>query len=419
MVSRAVILSLQVPAEKRKNLWDRLADEDWATEMKGFPVDEVRELLDPFQSVFTELERATNRMQTRYELQLEQLNAPELLETILPEVQEMRSLGRMLSLRIRLAIAEQRWDDVVNDCRCGFRLAEIAGRSTDFLIGRFVGLSISGMMLSTIQEAITQPGCPNLYWALASLPEDRLFETRSSIEYESLSVSRVFEAASELPNEPIGEGQARELIREILQQANQIVGGESKQFPLSQLTIGLYVMAFADSSREMLAARPEWGAKANKLSAIEAVLRASTLRFTRDRDRWLAWSFLPEESWSEFQAEREASLRNKGTDPTDMLLSLIQLLSPAMEQAHQAGRRTIQQRNLLITLEALRMYAAQNGELPPTLDRLRPAPAWNDAIALKPFGYQRTSATTATLTRAPRWHADTSTTIQIRLKGAQ
>jgi hypothetical protein len=417
LVSRAVILSLQVPPDHRKRLWDRLADETWATDIKDFPVDEVRELLGPFQPVFTELERATNRMQTRYDLQLEHLNAAELLQTVLPEIQEMRSIGRLLSLRIRLAIAEQRWDDVVTDCRCGFRMAEIAGRSTDFLIGRLVGFSISAMMFSTIQEAIGQPGCPNLYWALASLPDDRLFETRSSIEYESLAMSRVFQAASELPEEPIGEDQARELIREMLRQSSVIVGPDSKQTSTSQLAMGLYVMAFADSSRELLAARPEWGAKAHELSAIEAVLRAATLRFTRDRDRWLAWSFLPDDNWSEYQAEREATFRQAGHDPTDVLSSLVMLLAPAVEQAYQAGRRTIQQRNLLITLEALRMYAAQNQELPPTLDRLRPTPAWNDAVAMQPFGYQRTSATTATLTRAPRWRADSGTTIQIQLKG--
>ena len=31
------------------------------------------------------------------------------------------------SLRARLALAERRWDDLISDCRLGFRLAEIAG----------------------------------------------------------------------------------------------------------------------------------------------------------------------------------------------------------------------------------------------------------------------------------------------------
>ena len=104
----------------------------------------------------------------------------------------MRTLARVLSLRARLAIREQRWDDLVDDCRVGFRLAEVAGHSTDFLVGRLVGFAIANTMMEVIEQAIQQPGCPNLYWALASLPSARLFETRNSLEFESILISRVF-----------------------------------------------------------------------------------------------------------------------------------------------------------------------------------------------------------------------------------
>ena len=92
-------------------------------------------------------------------------------------------------------------------------------------------------------------------------------------------------------------------------------------------------------------------------------------------------------------------------------------LTPAVNAARQAGRRSEQFQNWLITIEALRMHAAQTGELPISLDHLLPVPAWRDTIAKAAFGYQRSTPDQATLTRAPRYPDDPDTTYRITLKG--
>ena len=94
-------------------------------------------------------------------------------------------------------------------------------------------------------------------------------------------------------------------------------------------------------------------------------------------------------------------------------------LTPGVVAARNAGRRTHQHRNLLITLEAIRMHAADTGELPATLDKLRPVPAWTDMVANEPFRYIRSSNRKATLIRAPRWSVDPETTLEIELKGSK
>ncbi len=73
-------------------------------------------------------------------------------------------------------------------------------------------------------------------------------------------------------------------------------------------------------------------------------------------------------------------------------------------------------RTMLLTLEAIRMHAAANGQLPASIEKMRPVPAWHDAISAKPFGYHRNTPTKATLTRARRWNGDTETTIHLELK---
>jgi hypothetical protein len=175
------------------------------------------------------------------------------------------------------------------------------------------------------------------------------------------------------------------------------------------------VVTLAEPSRDLLASTEAWGDRVDELSASEAVLRASNLKFTRVRDRWVAWSMMPPELWDEYAAERNAAF-GFGESRSDPLVSLVSSLTPAVNAARSAGQRTHQQRNWLLTIEAIRMHAADDGELPVTIENMRPVPAWSDALANKSFGYHRSSATKATLTRAPRWNGDEETTIQIELR---
>ncbi len=418
-VSRAILLSLKAmndPAS-RKEFSDRYSE--WSEmPIDKLPRDEVRTFIQRFGGTpLSELARAENLLRIDYDLQWDKLSTAEIVGTLLPELQEMRHLARLLQLRIRLAVAEQRWDDAIRDIRVGFRLAEIAGHSTDFLIGRLVGFAVSGVMMQATLEAIEQPDCPNLYWALASLPEHRLFETRDSLEFESVLVSRLLTTSPPLPDHPIGAAAARDRIRKIAEQGRMSVAYSMKvgssDFSVRMMT-GLYVVGMAESSRELLATSTDWGDRAKELSAPEAVLRAVRLNFMRARDEWVKWSLLPPEVWSEYEVERSAVFE-KQQSQRDVMAGLVYALAPAVDAARLAGRRTLQTRNLLLSIEAIRMHAAVTGELPKTLNKLRPVPCWNDGISLTPFGYQRSSESTAMLTRQERWPGDPETTFQLEL----
>jgi hypothetical protein len=272
-------------------------------------------------------------------------------------------------------------------------------------------------MLDAILDAIQQPGCPNLYWALAILPEDRLFEMHRALEFESGLITRLMPDVSTLGDDPIGPERSRRLIRELAQQAAATLaanGDRAANDFNAKLASGLYVVTMADEARELLAQTTPWADRAWRLSAPEAVLRASYLKIARYRDRWLKWSLLPPEAWDAYEAERNASLGGDG-DPSDMLFNLLTLLTPAVDAARRAALRTHQTRNLLISIEAIRMHAVDSGELPESIENLRPAPAWNDPLRDAPFGYRRTGPGTATLSRSPRWPGDEQTTFKIEL----
>jgi hypothetical protein len=417
LIGRAVLLVANVAKEIQTDFAEK--SEAWGEmPIEALPTDEMRQLLASYNAPLGELRRAENLMRTDYNLQLEALSSHEMVGTLLPELQEMRQLARVLHLNARLAVAEQRWDDAAADLRAGFRLAEFAAHSTDFLINRLVGFAISGQMMNVIEEAIQQPECPNFYWALAGLPTEQLFETKQAIEFESVLMARLFDVGNPLPDEPIGADAARARIRKMTEDLTQTMelASNARKPASTQIMAGVYVVALAEPSRELLAKTDLWAGRVDELSSAEAVLRATILKLARARDRWVAWSTLPDEMWDEYTEERNAAFEAPSAD-RDPLTMLVQLLSPAVGAARVAGLRQHQQHHWLATIEAIRMYAAEAGELPESLESLRPVPAWTDALAAKPFNYQRTSANEATLSRAPRFPNDQETTFQIQLRG--
>jgi hypothetical protein len=88
---------------------------------------------------------------------------------LLPDVQSMRALANALKARLRAEIAQGRTSDALKTARTMFALARhMAVHPT--MIGELVGISIAYLTIGPLEELLEQPGCPNLYWALTSLP---------------------------------------------------------------------------------------------------------------------------------------------------------------------------------------------------------------------------------------------------------
>ncbi len=412
MVIRSLVLVMSSTPKARQEFNEKILQ--WqGLSPKELPRDEVRQFLGRYDAAFQELKRAENAMQIRYELQLEDLSTAELIATMLPELQESRSLARLLHLRGRLAIAEQRWDDLATDCRVGFRLADAVAHSTDFLVGRLIGFAIAGVMFDLIEDAIQQPDCPSFYWSLAVLPAEQLFEIRAAIEYDTVILDRLFRRALSLPDEAIDESFARDELRRLVSAAIEFNEGQKPDAPSLSLQTGAYVVAFAPESRELLDQTPEWADRVKNLSAAEVVLRAAALKYSRIRDRFYAWSTLLPEHGDKFDIER---LVARPSDARfDLVANLVALMMPAAHQGQQAGLRMKQTRNRLLTYEAIRLHAGQTGELPISIDRLEPVPAWPDYIAQSLFGYSRQSPNVATLTFVDPRRGNSNKTIRIVL----
>lgn len=425
IMSRAIILTIQASNSESGNNGvgetNRREIQEWQTmPLSQLPIAKVKKHVSQYGFALDELKRGESLMRSDYELHLEDLTTPELYGTLLPELQEARHLARVLALRARTAAAEQRWEDMIDDCRLGFRLADITGKRGHFLISRLVGQAIASVMQEVIEDAITQGDPPNFYWALASVPTRQIYETQDAIDFEGSLVSRMIKTVGKLPDTPIGEERARRKLREIMESnaalSQTLAPAESAT---TQLLMGVFTIAVAEQSRQLLANTAQWKNRTEELSNSECVLRATVLEVKRMRDAWIAWSYLPDYLNEKYSVERDKLLNDaQGSLPSPAKMILLQIL-PAFDSVTAAELRGIQKHNLLQTLEALRMHASQSGELPTTIENLHPVPALQDPITQRNFVYTRSSPTTATIQRSPTRQGDLSTELKITLKGTR
>lgn len=424
IMSRAIILTTQASHSESTNSGadataDRKAIQEWQTmPLAELPIARVKKHLSQYGFALDELKRGESLMRTDYELHLQDLTTPELYGTLLPEVQESRQLARVLALRARVAAAEHRWDDMIDDCRLGFRLADITGKRGHFLISRLVGQAIASVMQEVMEDAITQGDPPNFYWALASVPTQQIHETQESLEFEGSLVSRMIKTVGKLPDTPIGEELARRKLRELMEAyaalSQTITPSED---PTTMLMMGTFTIAVAEQSRQLLANTDQWKDRTEELSNSECVLRATVLEVKRTRDAWIAWSYLPDYLSEKYSDERDKLLNvTEDSLPSPAKMLVMQIL-PAFDSVTSAELRGIQKHNLLQTLEALRMHAKQAGELPETIENLRPVPALRDPVTQRNFSYIRNSPNTATIQRSPTRQGDLKTKLKIKLKG--
>ncbi len=420
--SRANLLAAQALAQDRDHEFAALFEKIRELPLDQVANEETQQFLQRYgTAALQQLSEIDRLMDTNYDLQLEARSLTEMFELMLPEIQESRQLARLLQIRARVAIAEQRWDDAVNDIRVGFRLAQIVGDSAPLLVNKLTGFAIAGVMLGVVEEAIQQPDCPNLYWALASIPSKQVFEIHDALQFEVGNIARALRVETLDRRESLSTEIARNQLITVVQQALQFAGplddhsdrDHDSDHVIARLLAGMYVVAMAEPSRELLSDSKDWSANVGDLSATQAVALATQLRLRRTRDDGTKWHLLPPEL--KIDIEEKLNFGKQDFRNADVVTVLAGLLLPAQKAAVGAARRGVQQQYLWMTVEALRMHAAQSGELPQSLDDLQPVPALFDAISQKPFDYERTSPTTATLTHAPRWSSDTDNTLSIQL----
>lgn len=386
--TRAQLLFVQNPREKR-NLWQ---SGEWL-EGKGegdIPsIDELRMTIEGLAPVFQELHDLAMSDDFTWDHRLRHVQGPQVYMYLLPDVQEVRTMARMLVLNIRYQLSQKDFGGAFSSIRDGIRLAEFVGQG-ETLIQKLVGIAIMSMMRDQITKAIATPGCPGLYWALASIPRPGI-EIRESVLWELKNTGNVLPVLAEAESGEWSDAQAGQKWLQALKDLEQLngsglVGDGDFRIALAVSSVGAASHA---RSRLLKAGLPK--ERLDNMADLQVLLIEASRELRRVGDNLGKAYLLPahlSRPLLEIEDKRfQEWLRENRLKSVAGAIAAV--LYPAVRQAQEAETRSTMAYNRLMTLEAIRLHAARHdGSLPKSLNDLHPVPAMPDPYTAEPFDYK-------------------------------
>ncbi len=346
--------------------WQRLP-------LDELPVDDVRRMVEGIDLWM--VDRAAMHDRATWESGYER----DGVSTLLPELSQMRSLGRMVALRSRLHILDGDHAAAIDSLRTGFAMAYHTAEEP-VLISRLVGISVAASMIEAARDLIASPGSPNLYWALAEL-EHRPFDNAGAIRVERDVIYATVAALRDVPDVPMTTQQAERLWETVRHEGRYMFDGT---WPPPGLDL-LAAMSDYEPGKEALI---EAGLDREAVEAMpvrQVLIKHWLAEYEHWADELTKWSLLPyEESWQggqRFEDLLHQHMRSRAFAP------LLQTLA-GFEAARGTEQRLRRRLALLRCLEAIRMHAAAHeGQLPASLDDISIAPVPHDPATGLPFDY--------------------------------
>jgi hypothetical protein len=354
------------------------------------PRDEARQVLEPFQNALTEVELGATRLHCDWELD----QRKEGIYLILPEIQQMRSLARLVALRARLAILDNKTDEAMHWIETGLVMGRHVSQGPIVIQG-LVGIAIAFTMMRDLEELIQSPGAPSLYWALADRPRP-FIDMRYPMEGERYMLEKEVPELFELDRGPMSLDEARQFVDGLQRKIFRIVAGESipgggsvpGRMPVLAQRLAIAAMAakIYPEAKRALIGRGRPAAEVEAMPVVQVAALYSIEEYQRVRDDSYKWLGVPYwQSYDRIDRPWRAAVEQKLANP---LLTLFSMVTPALNSARLAAIRLERQLDALQCVEALRLYAAAHrGKLPESLDVMSDTPAPTDPATGKPFSY--------------------------------
>jgi hypothetical protein len=386
---------------EEENKWLSAAD----TPLKQLPRDQVRDFLGKYDRTLRLADEAARKNRCDWELdflgkydrtlrladeaarknrcdwELPPLLTQNVGSYSLDEVQSCREIANVLSLQSRLEMSEGKLDQALHTLQTGFALARHASQG-DSLIQSIVGIAIAQVMLTRVEEFIQLPDAPNLYWALATLPNP-FVDVRTALEAELNAVYRSFPLLRQLESLETTPADFDRLGNELTLEFARLAGGRAADPQQMRLVVIAAVLKTYPPAKEWLIAQGQTEKRVEEMPALQAVLAYQLHQYNELRDEILAGTSLP--PWQAIPALRQVEkkifqLHAEGT------INPFLLLVPATTKIEESCISL--QRNIAIlrAAESLRGYAgAHDGKVPEQWSENTEVPAVIDPLTGRSF----------------------------------
>jgi hypothetical protein len=347
--------------------------------LSDLPVKEVEKLLEKYSDALRQVELGAMREEANWGLPLS-----EGYKMDIPPLGQFRNLGRVLALRARLEILQGRADQAIHTIQIGISMGRHVGHDQPVLISGLVGIGIETVMLDSVQELISQGG-PNMYWALASLPQP-LVDSRQAVDYELHTVGIFYpEFRKAMAGRLLSKDEGTEILRKMAEMCSLISTSDESKFALDALGPSAIAMRYYAVGKRALI---QCGRSLEQVEAMPAgqvvaiYLLEDYLHWADEIGKWCALPY-PQAMEGSRRTQREFDKWNEAEGRSNLLTNMI----PTLGRCYFYQTKLDRTRAALQTIESIRSYAARQGKLPQTLDQLE-LPAPNDPITGQAFLYE-------------------------------
>jgi hypothetical protein len=384
-------------AAKERNDRDRKIDEMMSRPSKEIKVEELKNYLKRYAKVLREVDAAVVRDQCDWELE-RRFNA-DGIGALMPEVQKMRELARLLRIRTQIHITEGKTAEGLHDIKRGLAMARHVGEGPS-LIQWLIGAAIFQMFAAQLDRALELPDCPNLYWSLTALPRP-FFDMHKPLDGEMRTMEAMLPQLGDL-EKPMSAEQARKILEYGSEYANSSAPQKDEDAATSRLRLAALVTLRHPAAREKLLRLGKTEAELDAMPAAQIVLLESSLDFRALRDEMHVSFHLPYLEARKGLAHVDKKMRQLDNDTNrDAYRANLSLLLSTTRGLHASSVRSDRRIALLRTIEALRMHAAAAGAFPDKLAAIVVVPLPDDPVAGRPFAYELTKEGKAVLTAPP------------------
>ncbi len=358
----------------------------WLTmPLKDLPVREVRAFVNQRRAMYQELELAARHEHCDWEL-TERLRS-EGVNLLLPEVQRMREFANLLKLRARLELAEGHPDQAARALRAGFAMSRHINESSPVLIGSLVAIAVVAIMEQEVEELMTVPGAPNLYWPLTDLPGS-LIDLRRSLQGERMWFEAMLPVPSRTIRDPHAPPLSTEQIDAFITRLAGMYGDRPEAVWRTRLELTLVVARTYDAAREYLVAHGWTAEQVQAMPTIEAVLLYGLAEYDRTYDDMRKWENLP---YWQIRPAMQRLAQPSATADRQGRIFVVPLLGdflPAIQAVYAAQARIERRFAAQRVLEACIAYAAgHGGQWPAALGDVKELPIPLDPVTGKAFEY--------------------------------
>jgi hypothetical protein len=346
-----------------------------------FDLKASRELVNGFGRMFRQIDHAARKQTTDWSYTTEE-DREDIFGMLLSDAQECRGYHRLVCLKARVESAEGKFDEAARTIETAFAMADQLAQGP-FLINSLVGLATAINATDRVEDFISSPGAPSLYWSLLTLPTPTV-SARRGIDNEFSLVDSAFPELSGLDQaEGRQEFEVRlNRVKIRFKEASNLIAGTNREdrkpdefkfdeplFPKAKA----YLLVRKLSTPEQIEARPE----------AKTTLIAIKAQFEELRDERFKALLLPAREARQYEAK--PIKKQEAQEIMPFTATLIPLLYGTSQAETRLERRVA----VLRLIEALRIHASVNGgKFPKTLDEATTVPLPFDPSTGRPFGYR-------------------------------